>query len=232
MLGPLDYFLWMVGFALELYVVVRAILCKDFFRYFTLNFYMLAVAVTTVGQVIVVHRYGYTSHIYAYFYYYSDTLLTVFLYFAILGLYQHVFQEMQVSQHIRAASVLLLGATCWFSYLVVNQHKDYMIHHFVIELSQNLYFIGVLLSILLWVAAMKLRETRLRLIQLVLSMGIFFSSFAAAYALRNLYPELSTFLQFVMPLLGLWLPLAWAYTFSRVPEEARLATSRLATTVR
>jgi len=48
----------------------------------------------------------------------------------------------------------------------------------VVELSQNLYFIGVLLTYLLWGAMMKMRENRTRLMQLVLTMGVYFSAFA------------------------------------------------------
>jgi hypothetical protein len=32
----------------------------------------------------------------------------------------------------------------------------------------------------------------------------------------------------VPPVIGVWLPLAWAYTFTRVSEESRLVTARLA----
>jgi amino acid transporter len=74
---------------------------------------------------------------------------------------------------------------------------------------------------------MKLRETRTRLIQLVLSLGIFFSGSAGAYALRNLVSGMEV-AKFIPPLMGTFLALAWAYTFLKVPEEARLATARVA----
>ncbi|HKW89977.1 MAG TPA: hypothetical protein VJN21_14595, partial [Candidatus Acidoferrales bacterium] len=81
----------------------------------------------------------------------------------------------------------------------------------------------------LWGAILKLRETRTRLVQLVLALGIFFSADAATYALRNLFPTFQgEFLKFIPPLLGAFLPLAWAYTFTKIPEEARLLTARLA----
>jgi len=96
----------------------------------------------------------------------------------------------------------------------------------VVELGQNLYFVGVVLTYVLWGAVMKLRETRMRLIQLVLSLGVYFSAYAALYALRNLFPDVAIF-KFLVPIVGTWLPLAWAYTFTKVPENARLATARL-----
>jgi hypothetical protein len=95
-------------------------------------------------------------------------------------------------------------------------------------LGQNLYFVGVVLTYLLWGAILTLRETRMRLIQLVLALGIYFSADAAAYALRNLFPGLEpNFLRWIPPLMGLWLPVAWAYTMTKVPEDGRLAPSEL-----
>jgi hypothetical protein len=165
---------------------------------------------------------------YRYFYYYSESLLIVLIYFTVMELYQHVFREMNVSGYIRSAAAILLIATAFFSYAVVRQNKNHLTSHFVVELGQNLYFVGVVLTYLLWGAVLKLRETRTRLIQLILALGVYFSATAGTYALRNLFPGLQeSFLRWVPPLIGTWLPLAWAYTFSKVPEDARLMTARL-----
>ncbi len=118
--------------------------------------------------------------------------------------------------------------TALFSYAVVYQSQAKLVTHFVVELSQNLYFVGLVLTYVLWGAVLKLRETRTRLIQLVLSLGVYFSLFAANYALRNLYPSMNSVLQFLPPLFACFLPAAWTYAFLRIPEDARLAPARLA----
>ncbi|MHB8411106.1 MAG: hypothetical protein ACYDDI_04075 [Candidatus Acidiferrales bacterium] len=183
----------------------------------------------TIGQDIVWGHFGVASPIYSYVYYYSDSLLTISLFFVIMSFYQQVFQQMGVGRYVRRASVLLLSATAVFSYLVVRQNTSHLASRFVVELGQNLYFVGVILTYLLWGAIVKLRETRTRLIQLVLALGIFFSADAGAYAMRNLFPGLQvSFLRFVPPLVGLFLPLAWAYTFTKISEDARLETARVA----
>jgi len=192
---------------------------------------MLAALVLSLGRIFVSFRWGYTSPLYFYFYYLSDAVLTICLYFALMGLYSHVFQEMGVHRYLRFAALLLLGGTAWFSYQVVVNSSHKLLTRFVVELSQNLYFVGVVLTYLLWGAVMKLRETRTRLVQLILALGVYFSAFAASYALRNLYPELPIW-RYVSHLMSLWLPLAWAYTFTRIPEEARLATARVAASSR
>jgi hypothetical protein len=100
--------------------------------------------------------------------------------------------------------------------------------HFVVELSQNLYFVGLVLTYVLWGAILKLRETRAQLVQLVLSLGIYFSLFAANYAIRNLYPPVSPVAIALLQVLGCFLPGAWAYAFLRLSSHARLTPSNLA----
>jgi hypothetical protein len=228
-LGPADYVIWLVSFLLEVYVVVWALARRQFSSYIAFNFYMIAAGLQTGGFYYVLHRYGFFSVQYQYAYYYSDSILTILLFFVVMALYQQLFKEMKASRYIRGAAAMLLAATALFSYMVVHQNKDHLTSRFVVALGQNLYFVGVVLTYLLWGAIMKLHETRTRLIQLVLALGIFFSADAAAYALRNLFPALQpTFLHWIPPVVGVWLPLAWAYTFTRIPEEARLVTARLA----
>ena len=77
--------------------------------------------------------------------------------------------------------MLLLAGTALISYYMVASSSDRLVTKFVMELSQNLYFVGVVLTYVLWGAMMKLRENRTRLMQLVLSMGVYFSAFAGSY---------------------------------------------------
>jgi len=230
MLGPFDYFVWIVSFALEVFVVVFSLTRRQFLRYLPLNLYMLADAMFTVGTFYFVTHYGLHSQAYSYFYYYGDSLLTILLYFCVFDLYQHVFEEMEASKYVRATSLMLLLGTGLVSFLIVRQNQDHLTGRFVLELSQNLYFVGLVLTYILWAAVMKLRETRTRVIQLVLVLGIYFSAYSATYALRNLFPDLAVAQTILPPLVGTWLPLAWACTLWRVPEEARLATAQLAAT--
>src|SRR5205823_12847513 len=117
----------------------------------------------------------------------------------------------------RLAAIVLLAGTALFSYAVVQQSQTKMLTGFFVELSQNLYFVGLVLTYVLWGAILKLRETRTQLIQLVLSLGVYFSAFAATYALRNLYPSVSPMAIALLQFIGCFLPMAWAYAFYRLP---------------
>src|SRR5258708_7265925 len=150
---------------------------------------MLFSFVVSVVRYQVLSLHGLRSSEYTYCYYYSDAILTIFLYFALITLYLHVFDEMKVEKYVRLAAILLLAGTALFSYLVVQQSSQRMATSFVYELSQNLYFVGLVLTYVLWGAILKLRETRTQLIQLVLSLGVYFSAFAATFALENMFPN-------------------------------------------
>jgi hypothetical protein len=221
------YIIWLACTLLEAAVVVCALATQSFRRYLLLNVYMGSQVLLAIVQYVVLSAYKFSSVEYAYVWQYSSMLNTILLYFALISLYFHVFEEMKVEKYLRLWGLLLLLGTVIFSYSVVHQSAYRMLSHFFFELSQNLYFVGLVLTYILWGAILKLRETRTRLIQLVLSLGIYFSVFAGSYALRNLYPSLDSTVAYLVPMCDCLLPLAWAYALWRFPEEARLAPSRV-----
>lgn len=189
---------------------------------------MLSDVVVSLARYYILSHHGISSSQYRYVYYYSDALLTIFLYLALINLYLQVFYEMKVEKYVRLAAVLLLAGTSLFSYAVVNQSSQRMLADFVYELSQNLYFVGLVLTYVLWGAILKMRETRIQLIQLVLSLGVYFSAFAATFAFRNMLQNTWTWFPYIIQIAGCLLPMAWAYAFLRLSPEARMAPARLA----
>lgn len=223
-MGPVDYLLLLADLVVEVCCVVCLLERKAFSQYFTIVIFLCASIAVGIGRYGIIAAAGYTSGAYLYFFYYSDALLTICLYFVLMTLYSRVFSEMGISKFVRGGAMLLLGGTAGISYHMVAASTDKLITHFVFELSQNLYFVGVLLTYLLWGAMMKLRENRTRVMQLVLSMGVYFSAFAGSYALGNLY-ERAVIWHYICHLMVIWLPLSWTYTFMKVPEDARMGTA-------
>ncbi|HEV3375221.1 MAG TPA: hypothetical protein VG051_05910, partial [Candidatus Acidoferrum sp.] len=125
--GPFEYSIWILCTLLEASVVVCSLLRHSFRRYFTLNLYMIASFATSVGRYVVLARSGFTSDEYNYFYYYSDAILTICLYFVLMGLYSFVFEELGAATYIRAFSMLLLAGTALFSYGVIHQSENRMV---------------------------------------------------------------------------------------------------------
>jgi hypothetical protein len=225
-LGPVNYAIWLVVIAVELFSLICLLRSRAFSQHFTLVLYLCACFAADAGSYSIIKTLGYDSNVYFYFYFYSQSLLTICLYFVLMNLYSHVFSEMGVGNYIRAGAMLLLGGTAGISYYLVAVSANRFVTHFVVELGQNLYFVGVVLTYLLWGAMAKLRENRTRLLQLVLSMGVYVSLSAGSYAIENLYPN-HEFWQYYYPITSIWLPVSWAYTFLKVPKDARLATARV-----
>ncbi|HEX9759880.1 MAG TPA: hypothetical protein VGA40_03125 [Candidatus Acidoferrales bacterium] len=230
--GTVDYIFSVATFAAEVAVLLCLARQRSLSRYFFVVLYMLASLIVHVGRYTVLFSLGLKSPEYFYFYYYSDALLSICLFFVLMGLYTQAFSDMGVKKYLRVGALVLLGGTAWFSYGIVEQmaikESHLMLTRVVVEMSQNLYFVGLVLTYLLWGAMLKVRENRLRLIQIVLVLGIYFSVFAANYAFRNLDPQFSLIWRYVPPLMGAVLPVAWYMTFWKIPEDARLATARVA----
>ncbi|MGA7796395.1 MAG: hypothetical protein WCA19_25485 [Candidatus Acidiferrales bacterium] len=226
MLGPVNYVIWLAVLLAELFSLICLVKKRAFSQHFTLVLYLCACIAADVAGYSIIETSGYDSNAYFYFYFYSQSLSTICLYFVLMNLYSHLFSEMGVGKYIRAAAMLLLAGTAGISYYMVATSANRFVTHFVVELGQNLYFVGVVLTYLLWGAMAKLRENRTRLMQLVLSMGVYVSLSAGSYALNNLYPN-HGFWQYYFPITSLWLPASWAYTFLKVPEDARLTTARV-----
>lgn len=226
MLDPVNYAIWLAVLSVEIFSFACLLRKKAFSQHFTLVFYLCACVATDIGSYSIIHTAGYESDAYFYFYFYSQSLLTICLYFVLMNLYSHVFSDMGVGKYIRACALLILAGTAGISYYLVAVSSNRMVTHFVAELGQNLYFVGVVLTYLLWGSMAKMRENRTRLLQLVLSMGVYVSLSAGSYAMNNLYPH-HTFWQYYFPVTSMWLPISWAYTFLKVPADAQLATARV-----
>jgi hypothetical protein len=224
--GPLALGIWYVGIVLEIAFVVCSIARKSFFRYIFLNAYFLLGLGSDAGRYIFLSKFGQASDEYRYAYFYTDALLTLALYLALISLYSCVFGELRFSRYVRFGAVILLLGTALFSYAVVVQSEQRLATAFAYELSQNLYFVGLVLTYILWGAMLKLRETRTRVVQFVLSLGLYFSAYAACYALTNISSQYSI-VQYLSGAIGCLLPLAWTVTMWRHAEESRLEPARL-----
>jgi hypothetical protein len=232
MSGSAGYVILFLGTFLEGLVVVCAIRRQLFRRYFFLNLYMILCVCASLGRQHVLKQEGLQSLAYRYFYFYSDAVLTIILFFGLISLYVYVFEELNLERYLRLGAVVLLAGTSWFSYEVFSQSSHKILTYFAFELSQNLYFVGLVLTYVLWAAILKMRETRALLVQLVLSLGVYFGASAATYSVSNLHPTLFSYVHNLMPIMGCLLPLSWAYAFWRVPNDARLAPARLAAVTR
>jgi len=224
-----DFFgltVWVVGMMAGVCFVTSSLIRGPFLKYFFLNLYVLLSMFADLSRQYTLRVFGLNSDQYYYVYYYTDCLLTIALFVAVISLASRVFDELNLAKFVRVVAILLLLGTAGFSYAVVAQSTGRLSTSFANELSQNLYFVGLVLTYLLWGAVLKLKETRTRLVQMILSLGLYFSAYAGSYALLNLAPKYEV-VQYLGPILGCFLPISWALTIMRYSEEARLTPARL-----
>lgn len=221
-------YMLVLGVALEVCFLAASISRGALLRYFFLNLYVIFSLFADAVRQYVLHYYGFTSREYIYVYYYSDLLLTLSLFVAVISLASRVFAELNFARFVRWVAVLLLLGTAGFSYAIIAQSSQRLYTTFAYELSQNLYFVGLVITYILWGAVLKLRETRTRLVQMVLSLGLYFSAYAGCYALINLGSKHDVVLvQYLGPILGCFLPVSWMLTILRYNEDSRLTPARL-----
>jgi hypothetical protein len=218
--------IWIVGMVGGVCFLVSSLVRGSFFKYFFLNLYVLLSMTADLLRQYVLRHSGLESAQYMYTYFYTDCLLTIILFVAVISLASRVFSELNLARYVHILAVMLLLGTAGFSYAVVAQTTEWTSIKFTLELSQNLYFVGLVLTYLLWGAVLKLNETRTRLVQMVLSLGLYFSAYAGSYALLNLAPSYE-FVKYLVPLMGCFLPISWSLTMMRHTEEARLTPARL-----
>src|SRR5260370_750411 len=118
-MGPVDYLLLLVDVFVEICCVVCLLKKRALSQHFTLVLYLCASIAVGIGRYGVIATVGLFSDAYIYFYYYSDALLTICLYFILMSLYSHVFSEMGISKFVRAGALLLLAGTAGISYHMV-----------------------------------------------------------------------------------------------------------------
>jgi hypothetical protein len=216
MLTPVDYAIWIAGALLYLCAALLAIRNGEFKRHLGVNVYLLACLAGTIAEWIIFDRYGFYSVQYLYFFYYLESLLSVLLYFVVVGFYQELLEEMGASQAVRIATVLILSATAVTTFAIVESHRDHMVSRFVVELGRNLNFIGGALTYILLLAMAKVTSSSRRLLQMVSALGVYFCVLSLTYGVRMFHPEWRI-VRILPQIISLWIAAAWAYAFAK-PE--------------
>ena len=222
MVGAYELIILWASVIASLAAVGVCVYYKSFLRYLWLNFYLLSNVLFTVGCYYVYSVYGYESRQYFYFYYIGDALPNIVGYLLIGSFVDRMLRASIFRQYIRPTMLIFFLLVMGISGLFVSGglERVRVFPRFVIEFEQNMYFVGVLLTFLLWISMSYLLAESRRFVLLISGLGIYFSAHAANYAMRFLFrdPDLATILTKVPPLAYTFMVLLWLYTFWRVPE--------------
>ncbi len=219
MVGTYEVSVEMLSVLLALGIVVVCLRQGLFSRYLILNLYLLASVAFTLGNFYVRSLYGYTSLQYFYFYYTGDAIVTVINYILIGSFFTFMFRHSAFRKYVQLTISFFFVGVVIVSGMFISGNVDRFYSSWMIEFEQNMYFVGVLLTFLLWMTMTYLGAETRRFALLVSGMGVFFAAHAANYAIRFLFPSLSALTLVVPPLAYNFMVGLWLYAFLRVPEE-------------
>ncbi|HXE75289.1 MAG TPA: hypothetical protein VNN18_06615 [Candidatus Xenobia bacterium] len=219
------YDLTVVGLSvlLSLGIVGVSFWRKVFVRYIFLNAYLLFSAAFTVGGVYLLATVGYDSLTYFYFYYVGDSFCNIFGFLLIAGMFDHMFRNSAFRPYVRPTLGLFFLGVVGASLLVILRSVNrFSAPGFLVEFQQNMFFVGVLLTFLLWASMAYLRAESRQFVLLVSGLGIYFSAHAVNYAVQFLVNSkgVAAALTKVPPLAYTLMVGLWLYTFLRIPEGA------------
>ena len=219
MIGTYEVSVEMLSVLLALGILILCLRQGLFSRYLILNLYLLANVAFTLGNLYVRSLYGYTSLQYFYFYYTGDAIVTVINYVLIGSFFNYMFRHSVFRKYVQLTISFFFVGVVIVSGMFISSSVERFYSTWVYEFEQNMYFVGVLLTFLLWMTMTYLGAETRRFALLVSGMGIFFAAHAANYALLFLSPSMDFLVGKVPPLAYNFMVGLWLYTFLRVPEE-------------
>lgn len=223
MIGAYEVTILWLSVILALAVAVVCVRNKCFLRYFFLNSYLLFFTAHTLGGFYLLRTQGYNSLSYFHFYYTGDAILSVIGYLLVASFFDQLLRGSIFRPYVRPTLAIFFFLVIGVSGVFVLRNYSHLYSRFVIEFEQNMFFVGVLLTFLLWISMSYLQAESRRFVLLVSGLGIYFSAHAANYALRFLFPgpthpNLLEILSRVPPLAYTFMVVLWLYAFWRVPE--------------
>ena len=222
MFGTYDLIIEALSVALALGTIGVCVRRRCLKEYLFLNLYLAGVIVITAGCFYIRTVYGYTSEHYFYFYYSCDAIVNIVGYLLIGSFFERLLRRSVFHRYVRPTLAIFFLLVVGISTLFVLENYSRLYSRFVIELQQNMFFVGVVLTFLLWISMNYLHAENRRFVLLVSGLGIYFSAHAANYALRFFFrasddPTMAAALSRIPPLAYILMVSLWLYTFWRVP---------------
>jgi len=213
MLSSADMVLWVYDTVLSVFVAFVIILRGQFRRFSVLAMYFAIVAAVSLLRMHALYAYGLSSSEYAYFYYFSDLLLCVFLYFAVVTLYRKVFPAKRTHLRVRVGSVLIAAGVGILSLAVVQATFSRLIPRWFVEYSQDLYPVSAVAALALFGFATYKPKVPKPVHQLAFVFAGYYLFLSLMYMIRYLSPRWGVPLGGLVGFFGMWLPLGVAYVF-------------------
>src|SRR6267142_2227774 len=191
MISFADIVLWIYATFLSVFVVFVIIVRGQLRRFIALAMYFAIVAAVSLLRLHVLNAYGFNSPEYAYFYYFSDLLLCILLYFVIATLYRKVFPAKRVYLRVRVGSIVIAAGVGIWSLAIAQAGSNRLMPRWIFEYSQDLYFVSAVAALILFGFATHKTNVPKPVHQLAFVFAGYYLFFALMYMVRYLSPRCS-----------------------------------------
>jgi hypothetical protein len=214
-------------YSLEIGVAI-ALVCRGYGRRLAgvFVYLVLLVGVDAVGRPLVLHRYGFDSNQYTYFYWLTNALLLLAALLLVCAFFRSAFaREKKWWDILKLALPLvfvLVVAISLFS--IWRNYKEVPTAKFISEFGQYLYFTCLVLNTLLFIMMQYVETADDVLPMLVCGLGLQFAGPAATMALLTLAPHnplAVALMRNLEPVCTLAMLSVWLYAVNRGPITVR-----------
>ena len=211
MISSADFALWIYATVLCIFTDFVIVVRGQFRRFSSQAMYFAIVGAVNLLRLHVFNTYGFTSPEYGYFYYSSDLVLSVLLYFVLASLYREVFPAKSAHLHVRIGSALIAAGVGIFSFAILPTASSRLISRWIFEYRENLYFVSALGALILFGVATYKSNSTAPVHQLSFVFAGYYLFFALMYMIQYASPRWT--LGGLVGFFGMWLPLGVAYVF-------------------
>jgi hypothetical protein len=210
MISPADIALWVYATVLSVFVVFLIILRGQFRRFAALGMYFVIESAVSLLRMHILNTYGISSTEYGYFYYYSDFLLSILLFFVVASLFQKAFPSLASALHLRIGSVMLAAGVGIFSLAIVLNSSGRVLGPWIVEYSQDIFFIGMLVTVVMFGIGTYKSNIHGPIYQLTFVFTYYYCFLTWLYLIRHFSPHSSSVANSTAAF-GMLLPLGVAY---------------------
>ncbi len=187
----------------------------------------LSIVVELIG-LWTLHIFGLDSREYRYAYYFGDPLVSIAGFFLLVRLLELSFEHSSLKlPGLRMGAIMVFSGIAVMTAFFVLSRSSAILIHLGVEIEQNLSFLGMILTVLLWTATNVMRVPGLRFRRVILAFSALYSSNAAVFTVHFLLPGFESW-RLLVPLTGLLGAGLLAYTLmtpERAQPEPQVATA-------
>lgn len=213
-----SYAVWAAICLAKLIALGAAFFRRPYRHLNSLKGYLIVSLLGEACEFFALQRYGFTSLQYRHAYFASDLTITILGFFVLVHLLEQAFEQTSMKlPGLRAGAMLVFSGAATLSGFFTFKQFGHSLPAFNAQLEQNLSFIGMVLTLLLWIAMNVMHLPGVRFRRVVLAFGVLYSSGAIIYSIHSLFGQFSSW-RYLVPFSSLLEAGLLAYTLV-APDE-------------